>query len=64
MILRIGGVVSAGFCSIENNCVYCYGGSVSLRLKSNEFEDSKFATKYVFGIDAMIEFENNNIPNK
>ena len=37
----------------ENKKVSCYGSSYSLNLKSEE-DDTKEATKQVFGIDAML----------
>jgi hypothetical protein len=47
--------VSAGFCIVdaENKKVSCYGSSHSLNLKSDE-NDTKEATKQVFGYDAML----------
>lgn len=48
------GVISAGFCYIEKDKVLCFGESVSLRLKSNEEEDTKLATKQIYGFDAML----------
>jgi len=46
--------VSAGFCYIGDNMVKCFGESVSLNLESDP-EDSKYATKQLFGFDAMLE---------
>ena len=43
--------VSAGFCSIGDNVINCYGISVSLNLECKE-DDSFIATKQVFGWDA------------
>lgn len=43
--------VSAGFCSVGDNAINCYGRSVSLNLDSKE-DDSFIATKQVFGYDA------------
>lgn len=43
--------VSAGFCSIGDNVINCYGRSVSLNLEGKE-DDSFIATKQVFGWDA------------
>lgn len=48
--------VSAGFCYVNDKEIRCFGESVSLKLKSHP-DDSKYATKQVFGIDAMLEFE-------
>lgn len=48
------GVISAGFCYIENDRVLCFGESFSLRLKSDE-EDTKIATKQIYGFDAMLK---------
>jgi hypothetical protein len=47
--------VSAGFCLVDadNKKVSCYGRSKSLNLKSDE-NDTKEATKQVFGYDAMV----------
>jgi hypothetical protein len=45
--------ISAGFCYIDDGKVSCFGNSVSLKLNSME-DDSKLATKQVFGINAMI----------
>lgn len=47
--------ISAGFCYLnsDNEIVKCYGDSYSLRLKSHE-DDTKLATKQVYGIDAML----------
>ncbi len=47
--------VSAGFCYInpDKQVVSCFGESISLKLKSNPEEDTKFATKQIFGYDAM-----------
>jgi hypothetical protein len=50
--------VSAGFCHVLNSekKVECYGESVSLGfLKSKPIEDSKAATRAMFGVDAMFE---------
>lgn len=44
--------VSAGFLSIGKNDVKCYGKSISLKMKSNAIEDSYYATRQVFGIEA------------
>lgn len=46
-------VVSAGFCYINNDNVQCFGNSYSLKLKSLE-DDSKLATKQLFGFEAML----------
>ena len=48
--------ISAGFCYVNENNVNCFGRSFSLDLDSLE-DDSKFATKQLFGIDAMLELE-------
>lgn len=47
--------ISAGFCLVdaENKKVSCYGSSYSLNLESAE-DDTKDATKQVFGFDAML----------
>lgn len=49
--------ISAGFCYVnaEKQSVNCFGNSISLGLKSNEAEDTKYATRQVFGFDAMID---------
>jgi hypothetical protein len=44
--------VSAGFCYINCKKIDCFGESYSLDLKSNK-EDSFFATRQIFGIDAI-----------
>jgi hypothetical protein len=46
--------VSAGFCYVDRLKirVTCFGDSVSLDLKSSEV-DSMYATKQVFGYDAL-----------
>lgn len=50
--------ISAGFCSFHTpNEVCCYGDSFSLGLKSME-DDTKLATKQMYGIDAMFDLEN------
>lgn len=49
--------VSAGFCYISGKQVTCFGGSISLDVNSL-LEDSKLATKQIFGFDAMLELEN------
>ena len=49
-------IISAGFCRIYNKRVECYGKSISLKLSSRK-EDTKLATKQVFGLDAMLELE-------
>jgi len=53
---QILGLLTAGFCYVdaELNRVHCFGESYSLGLKSDEKEDSREATKQVFGIDAML----------
>lgn len=47
--------VSAGFCYLNNTDekVKCFGESISLNLSSHE-DDTKWATKQVYGIDAML----------
>lgn len=50
------GVVSAGFCYINENKVTCFGQSISLNLKGLE-DDTKLATKQMFGLDAMLELK-------
>lgn len=44
--------ISAGFCYVNHNRVDCFGESYSLKLKSDP-EDTKLATKQIFGFDAM-----------
>lgn len=44
--------ISAGFCHIHKDKVVCFGNSVSLRLDSMD-DDTKLATKQIFGYDAM-----------
>jgi len=46
--------VSAGFCSIGDGMITCYGRSISLNLYGKE-DDSYIATKQVFGDDAAEE---------
>ena len=50
--------ISAGFCYLDNddNIVNCFGESVSLGLKSKE-DDTKLATKQVYGYDAMLAIQ-------
>ncbi len=48
--------ISAGFCYVRNEEVSCFGSSFSLNLKSDA-EDSKIATKQLFGFDAMLKLE-------
>jgi len=46
--------VSAGFCYLDgDNVVKCFGKSISLGIDSDP-EDTKLATKQVYGIDAML----------
>ena len=45
--------ISAGFCYVGDNKVSCFGESYSLGLKSDS-EDTKLATKQIFGFDAML----------
>lgn len=47
--------ISAGFCYIEQDKVSCFGESYSLKLKSNPEEDTKLATKQIYGFDAMLK---------
>ena len=47
--------ISAGFCYIGINEVKCFGESISLKLKSDK-QDSFFATKQIFGINAAEKF--------
>ena len=49
-------IISAGFCIFGENEVSCFGESYSLKLKSDS-EDSKLATKQIFGFDAMLELK-------
>lgn len=45
--------ISAGFCYLnENGIVKCFGCSESLGIESRE-DDSKLATRQVYGCDAM-----------
>jgi len=48
--------ISAGFCYIlgDEQRVNCFGESYSLGLKADEKQDTIEATKWVFGIDAML----------
>ena len=54
------GVVSAGFCYVDekNEKIDCFGESIGLGLKSNEYEDSVKATMQIFGTDAAIRIMN------
>jgi hypothetical protein len=45
--------ISAGFCFVNNDEVRCYGKSISLGIGSNK-EDSKLATRQIFGLEAML----------
>lgn len=45
--------VSAGFCYVEQEKIQCFGESYSLRMKSDP-EDTKIATKQIFGVEAML----------
>lgn len=45
--------VSAGFCYVEKEKIQCFGESYSLRMKSDP-EDTKIATKQIFGVEAML----------
>jgi len=45
--------ISAGFCYFDDELVRCFGDSYSLGIGSTK-DDSKLATKQVFGIDAML----------
>ncbi len=46
--------ISAGFCYLnDEDIVKCFGHSVSLGIKSNP-EDTKLATKQIYGFDAML----------
>lgn len=49
--------VSAGFCYVnpKSESVDCFGESISLNLKSDE-SDTKYATKQVFGVDAILKY--------
>ena len=49
---------SAGFCYISEDRIVCFGESISLKLKSEEKEDTMLATKQYCGIEALI-----NLPN-
>lgn len=44
--------ISAGFCYIYDNEVKCFGESVTLKIKALE-DDSYYATKQIFGNDAI-----------
>jgi hypothetical protein len=46
--------ISAGFCHIRDKKVDCFGESFSLGLKCHE-DDTKLATKQIFGFDAMFK---------
>jgi hypothetical protein len=54
------GVVSAGFCYVDakNEKIDCFGESIGVGLKSNEYEDSVKATMQIFGSDAGIRIMN------
>ena len=45
--------ISAGFCYVRKDRVDCFGESYSLRMKSDP-EDTKIATKQIFGVEAML----------
>ncbi len=47
--------ITAGFCCIDKDKVRCFGESHSLKLKSDEKQDTLDATKHYFGIEAMIK---------
>ena len=49
--------ISAGFCYISEDKVHCFGESISLRLKSNEYEDSFQATKQYCGVEYLLDFK-------
>ena len=49
--------ISAGFCYLDKQgIVECFGSSHSLHLDSKE-DDTKLATKQVYGWDAMLELK-------
>jgi hypothetical protein len=54
------GVVSAGFCYVnaKDETVNCFGESIGLGLKSDEYEDSRWATFQIFGTDAASKIVN------
>lgn len=45
--------ITAGFCYVHENKVTCFGNSISLDLESDPEDDSKEATKQLFGYDAI-----------
>lgn len=49
--------VSAGFCYISEKKVHCFGESISLRLKADEYEDSFKATKQYCGAEYLLDFK-------
>lgn len=42
-----GEVLGAGFCGIDNDIYFCYGESISLKVKSRGEADSKILNKYL-----------------
>lgn len=50
--------ISAGFCHIDQDKVSCFGRSVSL-CRGGLKDDTRLATKQVFGLEAMIDLLNN-----
>lgn len=46
--------ISAGFCHVGIDEIRCFGESITLKMKSDK-QDSYFATKQIFGIDAAEE---------
>jgi hypothetical protein len=48
--------ISAGFCYVNKDNISCFGRSISLNLDSLE-DDTKMATKQVFGFDAMLALD-------
>lgn len=48
-------LISAGFCYLDDNdVVNCFGKSISLGIDSDP-DDTKLATKQVYGVDAMLK---------
>ena len=48
---------TAGFCYISEDKVECFGNSISLGLKADEYEDTILATKQYCGVDAMLKLD-------
>ena len=43
--------ISAGFCYVHADKIFCFGASYSLNLEANEKEDSFKATYQIFGFE-------------